>query len=64
VFVSELRLTPKDSKQISKSLNLVAGSSERTVTSDREDGLTHYWFLDPVMYAPAVNGLQHLTVFS
>ncbi|KAI9573161.1 hypothetical protein HD554DRAFT_2326001 [Boletus coccyginus] len=51
--IQELCLTFKDSKRISKSLNLVAGSSERNVTRERKDGLTHYWSLDPVMNVPS-----------
>jgi len=56
LFVSELRLTFEDSKQISKSLNLVADSIEKTVTRKRRDGLTHYWFPEPAVYAPPVLG--------
>ncbi|KAI9454718.1 hypothetical protein HD554DRAFT_320937 [Boletus coccyginus] len=53
--IQELRLTFKDSdsKRISKSLKLVAGSSERTVTGKRKDGLTHSWFPEPVINVPS-----------
>ncbi|KAI9573994.1 hypothetical protein HD554DRAFT_581608 [Boletus coccyginus] len=49
--IQDLRLTFKSLGRISKSLVLVAGSSERTVTRERnvKDGLTLCWSLDPVM---------------